>query len=283
MTKNFLLPLSLWFILLTASLDLIGQPANLYCEDECPAEEASCEQGFHFPLPNKISLGPEIYYLTRARAGGTKQTGWMSGIRGSYDRIKRYRLYWGFEALYAKGSLKGHNGIDDALKSSFTDAHIEGRFGYTFQAKCNYLPAFTPFVGYGYFRDINKFKAPSPLTLKFITSYKYVAYGFLSSVTLFDDFTAGFNFKGWSMINARTKVQDDPQEDDISMLMGERFNYRLEMPILYRHFTCSQHLEIGLIPFYECRHYGSRENFPFDYFDTKFRLWGASIQLTYRL
>lgn len=258
--------------------------ADLTCYDcEPVCEESVCEPCSTFPLPNKLSIGPEIYHLQRIREGGTKQSGWLYGVKASYDRIKRYRLYWGIEALYAKGTLNGHNALDDKLKSSYTDEHVEGRFGYTFQSKCAYQPSLTPFVGYGYYKDINDFKDPSPLTLKFTTTYRYVAYGFLSSIAPTDNINVGLNFKGWSMIHARTKVQDDPDEDDISMLMGERFNYRIELPILYRYCACNEHLEVGLVPFYEFRHYGSRENYPFDYFDTKFKLWGFNLQLTYRI
>jgi len=268
-------------MLLCTGSTLAAQDTWLECSSEC--EEEECEPCYHFPLRNKFSVGPEIYHLQRTREGGTQQAGWIYGVRASYDRIKRYRLYFGLDGLYAKGTLHGHNSTDDKLKSTFTDEHIEARFGYTFQAKCDYQPAITPFVGYGYLRDTNKFHDPSPLTLKFVTSYRYVAYGFLSSIAPMEDLNIGLNFKGWSMIHARTKVQDDPDEDDVTMLMGERFNYRIELPILYRYCACNEHLEVGLVPFYEFRHYGKRENFPFDYFDTKFRLWGFNLQLTYRI
>lgn len=250
------------------------------CHEEC---NNTCSEHYSFPLPHKFSIGPEFYHLQRTREGGTKQDGWMYGVRGSYDRIKRYKLYWGIEGHWAQGTLKGHNGLDDTIKSTFTDAQIEGRLGYTLQAKCTYKPSLTPFVGYGFFRDTNKFKDPSPLLVKFVTTYRYVAYGFLSSIEPRDNFNIGLNFKGWSMIHARTKVEDDPEEENNSMLMGERFNYRIELPIQYRYCACNEHLELGLVPFYEFRHYGRRENFPFDYADTKFRLWGVTIELTYRL
>lgn len=273
------------FIFLCAAL-LPYANLQLFAQDDasdCEAREEECGPSFAFPLPHRFSIDPEIYHLQRNREGGTKQDGWMYGVRANYDYIKRYCIYWGIDGLWAKGKLDGRNGAGDKLKSTFTDSHIEGRLGYTFQAKWCCQPAFTPFVGYGYFRDTNKFQEPSPLLVKFITTYRYVSYGFVSSISPVDDLNVGFNFKGWSMIHPRTKVEDDFDEDDASMLMGERFNYRIELPILYRYCACNEHLEIGLTPFYEFRHYGRRENFPFDYADTKFRLWGFTLQLTYRL
>lgn len=254
------------------------------CIDENPDECDIPEQCYQFPLPHKFSIGPEIYHLQRIREGGTKQDGWMYGLKVSYEMIKRYCFYFGIEGLYAKGNLKGHTGFDDRLKSSFTDQSIEARFGYTFQGKCFLQPAFTPFVGYGYLKETNKFHDPSPMLLKFITTYRFIAYGFLSGVAPNDQLNIGFNFKSWTPIHARTKVTDDPEMDeDISMLMGERFNYRIELPVFYRFLPCNDHLEVGLVPFYELRHYGKRENFPFDYFDTKLRMWGINVQLTYRI
>lgn len=249
-----------------------------------PSEKVDgCKHHIHFPLSNKLSIGPTIFHLQRIRAGGTSQKGWLYGLRASYDKIKRYRLYWGFDAAWSRGTLHGHNGAGDKLKSLFVDKYIEGRLGYTFQSKCNYQPAITPFVGYGYFDDINKFQEPSPLLVKFVTSYRYICYGFLSSIAITEQLNIGLNFKGWAPLHARTKVEDDDEQDHVKMLMGDRFNYRLELPILYRYCACNEHLEIGLVPFYEFRHYGSRENYPFDYADTKFHLCGLNIQLTYRL
>jgi len=262
---------------------LYAQETEFSCDDEVEENECPCEPDYYFPPPNKFTIAPLFYHLQRTREGGTKQDGWIYGVAGSYDRIKRYRLYWGLDASYAKGNLSGHTGTDDPLKSTYTDERLEGRFGYTFQAKCAYTPSFTPYVGYGYIRTTNKFHAPSPMELKFLTTLRYAAYGFLSSITPMENITIGFNFKGWTPIHARTKVQDDPDEDDASMLMGDRFNYRIELPLCYRYDMCDQVFEFGISPFYEQRHYGSRENFPFNFFDTKFRFWGFSLLFTYRI
>lgn len=252
---------------------------DLYCS-ETNTEMGTADLS---PLPHILSLGPEAYHVQRTRVGGTKQQGWLYGLRINYDYIKRYHIYWGLDAHWAKGTLNGHNGGRAILKSSFSDAQIEGRLGYTFQAKCLYQPSLTPFLGYGYFKDCNDFRTPSPLPVKFTTTYRYISYGFLASIAPTELLNLGLNFKSWSMIHARVKVHDDPEEENVSMLIGERFNYRIELPVVYRFCSCNQHLEIGISPFYELRHYGERENFPFDFLDTKFRLWGCTLQLSYRL
>lgn len=238
------------------------------------------ESTYCFSPLHHFSVGPEVYWLKRSRDGGTKQSGWMGGAHFNYQRLGRYKWYWGIDAGYAKGTLKGRTGNDEKLKSAFTDQHIEGRFGYSLQGKCNFIPSFTPFIGFGYFQDTNKFHAPSPMLLKFITTYRYFAFGFLASITPTDFLSLGLNFEGRAMIHARSKVTHDPDFDDASMIVGEKCNYRIEAPITWR---CAERFTLALSPFYEYRQYGNRENHPFDFFDTKFRLYGATLFFSYIL
>lgn len=235
-----------------------------------------------FPLPNRLTLGPEISHIKRTREGGGKQTGTLYGVRFNYDRIKRYKLYFGFEALYDSGTLRGKSGTGQKLKSKFSDEEVEVRAGYTFQAKNCWQPAFTPFVGYGYFWETNKYRHPSPVHLKFQNKYRYVAYGFLSSFVLADVWTLGLNFKAKYLIHPRCRVSDDPDYPSHSMIFGEKLNYRIELPVSYSFCYCDCSFEAGLMPFYELRHYGGRESYPFDFLDTKLRLIGATFLLIYR-
>src|SRR5204862_454619 len=100
------------------------------------------------------------------REGGASQSGCLYGVRGSFERIGRYKWYLGIEGLYGRGAINGHSGSGVKLKSTLTDRFIEGRFGYTFQAKCRLIPSFTPFIGYGYADETNHYKSPSPLIVK---------------------------------------------------------------------------------------------------------------------
>lgn len=40
-------------------------------------------------------------------------------------------------------------------------------------------------------------------------------------------------------------------------------------------------MAVGLVPFYEYRFYGHRANFPFDFLETKLKLYGATLKLHY--
>ena len=60
-----------------------------------------------------------------------------------------------------------------------------------------------------------------------------------------------------------------------------RIQYRIELPIVYTPtFLCSM-FKVGVMPFFESRLYGGRENYPFDFFETRFRIYGVNLQLIY--
>ena len=68
--------------------------------------QENCEGFFPFHIfPNKFFLGPEIYYVRRERAGGTRQSGGIYGVKAGYERIKRKCFYLGAEVLYGTGHL----------------------------------------------------------------------------------------------------------------------------------------------------------------------------------
>lgn len=230
----------------------------------------------------KASIGPEIYHVRRVREGGAVQKGSNVGIRGSYERIGRYKWYFGIEGLYGKGTITGHSGSGLRLKSNFTDVQIEGRIGYTFQAKCGFLPAITPFVGYGYGEEKNHYRSPSPLLVKFNNESPYISWGFLSTLSLTQEWMVGFNFKARSLMEPKCRVKNDPVFDRLTMQVEEKTQFRFELPIYYDYFYACKVFEVGIVPFYELRHYGGRENFPFDFLDTKLKLYGVNLQFTYR-
>lgn len=231
---------------------------------------------------NVIAIAPEFSWLKRKREGGTSQDGPLYGIRVQYDHIKRYKFYWGVQGYYASGSVDGHTGNDSKIKSRWTDEMIEGNFGYTFQYK--YCPhySFTPFVGAGYFRETNKFGDPSPIHLKFITQLPYISYGFLSSITFRNCFSIGVNARFRTPWEVKCHVKDDPDFDTIKLNVGEELQYRIELPLYYRQALFCSFFELGLVPFYEKRAYGGRENYPFNFFETHVTLYGFNIQLLIR-
>ena len=239
--------------------------SSLICED--------------YQLVNQIALGPEVYWVKRLKDGGTKQTGPLAGVRLTYDRLKRYGWYLGADALYARGTLKGRSGADERIRSKLTDEYVEGRFGYTFQEKtgCNFL--FTPFFGIGYFRETNNFCHPSHIPVHFQNSFSYVPFGFISHLYLSDRFGMGVKFTTRYLFKQHNKVTNDPDHSNMTLQYNAHFQYRLEIPMTYDCCFCNRQWRISLAPFFEYRRYGKMANFPFDFLDTKFRIYGANLQL----
>ncbi len=238
--------------------------------------------GASLPGPFLFKAGPEVYHLKRTREGGTSQDGWITGVRIGFDRIKRHKLYIGADYLYATGSLQGSTATGRALSSILTDEILEGRVGYTFQQKDCRRSFISPFVGYGRFHEVNAFYSPSPLPCKFTDTFNYFAVGFLSGVNFTPLLSMGINFKLRFMQDGESKVSDDPIYDQVILKMHDEIQARLDVPFMLT--PCKTRYGFGILfaPFYEYRHFGGLEGFPFNYKDTKFYLYGAHFALTYR-
>lgn len=248
---------------------------SIFCVDSAIATDV-CETN------NRIYLGPEYTHIKRARKGGTKQDGPLYGVRVGYDRLKRYGWYVGLEGNYSNGKIKGKTGSDAKIHSRFTDMWAEARGGYTFQRKHGYQFAFTPFVGAGYATEKNNFITPSPLHIHFKTKYPYILGGFLASANFRENWNMGLMFRIYFPIDPRCDVTNDPNHDSVTQNIGERLQYRVNLPITYK-FSCYERGSFTLEPFYEFRHYGTHVNFPFDYFKTELQLWGIIFKLDYHL
>lgn len=245
------------------------------CEDDC--ETNHC---LHYRHANTISIGPEIYQVRRA--AGTKQKGDSAGVRFTYDRIKRYHYYLGAQVFYGTGILRGHTSAGDKIRSRFTQKQVEGNIGYTFQLKSFPHVSFTPFAGYGYLKDINKFSPPTNLQATFTNQFRYASFGFLSSVYVFPCFTVGVNARFKWPWQTRCKVTDPFYPKDVRLIVKDKLHYRIELPFTYFGSLLRDHFEVAVVPFYEERLYGGRENFPFDFYETKYTLYGVNVQLIYR-
>lgn len=206
----------------------------------------------------------------------------------------------GFDDGFAEGFEEGfeesfEEGFDDGfeveadpeeinLRSTLTDFNIEGRIGYTLQANIWLQPSITPFAGYGYYEEITKFNSPSPTHVKFTTHYDYFVLGFLSKIWVSDYLSTGFNFKMRFSWNTKCEVTDDPDPEfnDKTMLVDDKYAYRFELPIVMQCFPCIKRFAIALTPFYEIRQYGGRENWPCDFFDTTLHMYGANFQFIFK-
>lgn len=225
---------------------------------------------------HQISIGPEIYHVQRKQEGDVEQTGNLYGGRITYERLKRYSFYWGIDGLYATGQLIGKRGRERA-HSCLTDANIEGRLGYTLQASCWGVPTFTPFVGAGFFQENNHYS--KPFRVYFCNRFSYVSVGFLASIFVIPQFSIGINFKTRIIFDGKQKVTHDPEFEGMTLHYEEKLQYRAELPLIYYFCWDKYPLALRLEPFYEYRQYGHRANFPFDFFETTFKLYGATLQL----
>jgi hypothetical protein len=229
-----------------------------------------------------VSAGPEVYYFIRDREGGTHQEGRIDGVRISFDRIKGCSWYFGADYLFASGRLKGETATGRSLRSELTDQIVEARLGFTLQQKAPGRPFITPFGGWGYFKEINDFYPPSPIPCTFTDTFNYLTAGFLSGINFTPLLSMGINFKLRFMQEAKSEVSDDPLFDDVTLHMKEEMHVRLDIPFAYSPNNPLRGIGFLLSPFYEYRHFGGREGFPFNFRDTKFYLYGARFALIYR-
>ncbi|MCB1181279.1 MAG: hypothetical protein KDK55_04580 [Chlamydiia bacterium] len=233
-------------------------------------------------LPYVFKIGPEIYYLNRNRASGTTQEGRVDGIRASLERIKACGFYVGGDVLYGEGCISGHNRRKHSLVSNLADFIAEGRIGMTLMIPFARYQYIIPYCGYGYFMEKNRFVNPSPLCYQTKDTFKFIAAGFLSGLNFTSQFSMGINVKARFMIDGRSKVTDDPDLDDLSLLMNDTSHYRIEVPFAYTFCDRLWNFDLEVAPFYEYRHFGGREGFPFNFIDTKFNLFGARFAIGLR-
>ncbi|NGX53885.1 MAG: hypothetical protein K1000chlam4_00605, partial [Chlamydiae bacterium] len=121
----------------------------------------------------------------------------------------------------------------------------------------------------------------SPIPYTFTDTFDYFTTGFLSGFNFTPLLSMGLNFKVKFMMSGRSKISDDPLYDDVKLRMNNEIQLRVDVPLVF-HCLPWKRVQAALVPFYEYRHLGGREGFPFDYIDTKFTLLGARLDLIYR-
>jgi hypothetical protein len=234
---------------------------------------ALMENGAYSDEPHRFSLGPEVYSLKREREGGTHQRGVLYGGRFIYDYLACRQLYLGFETAYAKGTLKGHSGSGERLRSHFSDSMVEGRLGYTLHTHSGCCGCLTPFVGGGYFWENNHYTKPRIKPLHLRTRYGYFAVGCLSRLPLFSRIDLGLNATARFSMHGNCHISHDPDGNPITLKYEQKVNCRVVLPITY---IC-EGADFCLAPFFEYRHYGKRNAFPFDFLDTRLKAYGVDF------
>ena len=228
---------------------------------------------FGVDLGGYLSLGPEVYYAKKIRASGSKQRGVLFGAELSFNRIKPCTFYFGADGYYAKGILKGTNASGRAIRSSLIDMQAEGRIGYNF-------PYFTPFVGYGYLEENNNFLAPSTNQFHYHDSIQYLTVGFLSYYPIKNRIFIGLDAKVKEMVDGRCRISNDPLNPPVTLLIGNERQYRVDLPLSYKSERSG--LFVTFDPFYEYRHYGGHESYPFDFIAIQYQIWGGQLLFSYR-
>lgn len=241
-----------------------------------------CHLSLEAVWPYQLSIQGELCHFLRAREGGTEQSGFVNGCRISLERFQNFSFYAGIDYFFSAGRLSGKTGGGTPLYSAVSDQILEIRLGYMFQQAHYRYPFFIPYGGWGSFREINEFKDPSPIPCRFTDTFKYVVAGFLSGANFSPVLSMGVNFKVKFMLDGHSKVSEDPFSDDVTLLMENELQCRVEIPLslVLKRSLISTRLQLS--PFYEFRHFGGREGFPSNFRDTKFYLYGAQLALYFQ-
>ncbi|MCB1112507.1 MAG: hypothetical protein H7A37_10075 [Chlamydiales bacterium] len=236
--------------------------------------------GRFFQGPHQFSLGPEFFHMRRTKEGGGRKDGWLYGVHFRYDRVRPCSLYWGMDAYWAKGTLRGSTSSGSPCKSIKTDMNVEGRLGYTFAIPRVSHLLFSPYVGGGGFWGINNFQDPTPVPIKLRNTFQFVSLGFRSQISCSPSIDLGLNFATKFMLDGRSNVCDDPIFDDDTLIMESKNHYEVEVPITYTYCCGDRTYQWILEPFYRYRHYGHHDNFPFDFLETRFQIFGVMLLMS---
>jgi len=230
--------------------------------------------------PHRLYIGPEFYHAKRTKDSGSKQTGWLWGGRGLYERRRHAGFYWAADAYYACGEISGKTASGSSLLSKLRDSEIEGRLGYAFCVKKDAKLTMIPYGGYGYFYSKNAFKKPSPLPYDLDICFEYGLLGAEASFFPFPCLECGLNFKAKYMLEGKSKVKDDPDFDNFTQEIESQIQYEADLPFRYYSCLCNKQFIAVFAPFYRYRHFGGKVNWPFDFIDTKYSIYGARLLIS---
>jgi len=222
--------------------------------------------------------GVLLEHMKRARDGGSQQDGTLVGSTCSLVRKPKKGIYFSFLYRNEEGDLYGKTGLGDELVSHKRDQTLEGTFGYSLPLKKCFTC--TPFLGKGRLVAKNFFRDPSPIDACYDVRYNYFAYGMRFDWQMKANICSALVIKGIFSDGAVCKVRDF-EEGNIALIVEDNPSCDIELPIEYTIRGFHGHLRIGVTPFYRYRHWGGHENYPYDFFDTKFYILGSVLNLSF--
>ncbi len=229
--------------------------------------------------PHYFYIGPEFSYVKRTREGGSRQSSFMYGGHFLYERMAGNSLYWALDAYYTTGNAHGKTGSGSKLKSTFTDSQVEGRFGLTWHLPYLNRLFLTPYVAYGAFYSTNRFHHPSPISCELQDSFRYGACGLITTWSIRESLVVGIDFRGKYMLNGKDRVTHDHEHDDVKLDIECMWQYELDIPIEFITCVYGRNVSLRAVPFYRFRHLGGKPNYPYDFFETKYRIYGLQALL----
>ncbi len=231
-----------------------------------------------FLSPQTLNVGPEIYHTKRIRHGGTHQKGYLYGTTLQYEHLSKYGLYLSAQGRLAYGKLSGFSGKGHRISSHQLDSELEGSLGGSYSFNKFTLASFG---GGGYYYGINKYGHPTPIPLKFHDTFSFLTLGSLIQWNPSGEFSMTLTHKVRFMVKGQSKIMNDPNYDTQTLPMNEQRHYEISLSQDFKLPLKRGLYGFSFTSFYRYRHYGGRANFPFDFIDTKFIIYGINASATY--
>ena len=95
----------------------------------------------------------------------------------------------------------------------------------------------------------------------------------LSRICLRPRYYVGLNVTARFSLKGKVHVSHDSDGEPLTLKYEQKINCRVVLPFTY---VCERS-DFCLAPFYEYRHYGRRHAFPFDFLDTRIKIYGVEL------
>lgn len=229
--------------------------------------------------PHRLSLFAEGGRLHRKRSGGTHQKGTLLGYGCEYERLKKSGFYLFGRAAFDEGTLRGSTGSGFKIKSRYDSQECFGRAGWAFCFCEDWTVA--PFLGGGYYRSENRFVDPSPIPVKMRIHFPYAMGGAAVEWRRSEEWVYTFSLQGKKPFDPECVIEDDPDFFDIHQMIKSALQWDAEAGFRKKYpMQCGFEGALEGQFFYRLSRYGKKENYPFDFTETKQRFIGFRVSLT---